>query len=103
MRCINDENGKVLFEDVEIKERRQRYCSNLLNGEGMEESRGRERECGERRIDPRECGHISKHKIEEALRKMHNGKTEGPDQIPVEVWKCLELSADLQQTVVTKV
>jgi len=38
MRCIRDENGKVLCEDDEIKERWQRYFSNLLNGEGMEDS-----------------------------------------------------------------
>jgi len=36
------------------------------------------------------CGHISKDEIKEVLRKMPNGKAEGPDQIPVEVWKCLD-------------
>ena len=41
VRCIKDENGKVLFENAEIKERWQRYFSNLLNGEGMEDSRSR--------------------------------------------------------------
>ena len=35
------------------------------------------------------CGHITKEEIKEALKKMANGKAEGPDQIPVEVWKCL--------------
>ena len=75
----------MLLKDVEIKERWQRYFSNLLNGEGIEDSRSRERECGERRTDLRECGHISKDEIKEALRKMPNGKAEGPDQIPVEV------------------
>jgi len=40
-------------------------------------------------VDPRECGHISKDEIKEAMRKMPNEKAEGPDQIPVEVWKCL--------------
>ena len=35
------------------------------------------------------CGRISKDEIKEALRKMPNGKAEGPDLIPVEVWKCL--------------
>jgi len=35
------------------------------------------------------CGHITKDEIKEALKKMTNGKAEGPDQIPVEVWKCL--------------
>ena len=51
VRCIRDENGKVLCEDDEIKERWQRYFSNLLNGEGMEDSRSKERECGERNAD----------------------------------------------------
>ena len=55
----------------------------------MEDSRSRERECGERIMDPRECGHISKDEIKEAIRKMPSGKAEVPDQIPVEVWKCL--------------
>ena len=30
-----------------------------------------------------------KDEIKDALKKMSNGKAEGPDQIPVEVWKCL--------------
>ena len=34
IRCIRDENDKVLFEDAEIKERWQRYFFNLLNGVG---------------------------------------------------------------------
>ena len=86
MRCIRDENGKVLFEDAEIKERWQKYFSNILNGEGMEDSRSRDREWGERSADPRECGLISKVEIREVMRKMPNGKAEGPDQMPVEVW-----------------
>jgi len=85
VRCIKDENGHVLFEDAEIKERWQRYFSNLLNGEGREDPRGRDRECGESRIDLREGGHINKDKIKEALRKTPNGKAKGPDQIPVEL------------------
>jgi len=81
--------GGVTFEDAAIKERWQRYFSNLLNGEGMEDSQSRERECGVRSADPRECGLISKVEIREVMRKMPNGKAEGPDEIPVEVWKCL--------------
>jgi len=56
MRCIEDENGHVLFEDAEIKERWQRYFFNLLNGEGREDPRGRDRECGDSRSDPRGGG-----------------------------------------------
>jgi len=72
-----------------IKERWQRYFFNQLNGVGIGDSRSREREGGERSPDPQECGHISKDEIKEAMRKMPNGKSVGPDQIPVEVWKCL--------------
>ena len=55
----------------------------------MENSRGRVGGSSERRQDPRVCGHIGKDEIKEALKKMTNGKAKGPDQIPVEMWKCL--------------
>ena len=45
----------------------------------MEDSRSRVREFSERRLDPQVCGHISKDEIKEALKKMTNGKEEGPD------------------------
>jgi len=85
VRCMKNENDQVLSEDAEIKERWQIYFSKPLNGEVMENVRSRERECSERRLDPQLCGHMSKDKIKEALKKMANGKVEGPDQIPVEV------------------
>jgi len=85
VRCINNDNGKVLFEDAEIMERWQRYFSKLLNGKVMEDSRSRDRECSERQFNPRRCGHITKDEIKEALKKMTNGKAEGTDQMPVEV------------------
>ena len=55
----------------------------------MEDSRRREKECSDRHLDSQVCGLISKDKIKETLKKMTNGKAEGPDQIPVEVLKCL--------------
>jgi len=55
----------------------------------IEDSRSRDRECSERQLDPRICGHITKDEIKEALKKMTNGKAEGLDQILVEGWKCL--------------
>jgi len=44
VRCIKDENGKVLTEDAKIKERWQMYFFKLLNGEVMEDSRSMNRE-----------------------------------------------------------
>ena len=86
VRYIKDENSEVLSEDAEIKERWQMYFSELLNGEVMEDFCSRNREYSERQLDLRMCGHITKDEIKEALKKMTNGKAEGP---PVEVWKCL--------------
>ena len=40
-------------------------------------------------LDPHICEPISKDETKESLRKMTNRKVEGPDQIPMEVWKCL--------------
>ena len=34
VRCIKDEEGKVLTEDADIRERWQRFFAKLLNGEG---------------------------------------------------------------------
>ena len=85
VRCIKDENDKVLSEDAEIKERWQRYFFNLLNGKVTEDSRSRERESRETNPDLRLGEPISKDEIKETLMKMSNGKAEGPDQIPVEV------------------
>ena len=51
--------------------------------------RSRSRESSESQLDPRFCEPINKDEINESLRKMRNGKVEGPDQITVEVWKYL--------------
>ena len=32
---------------------------------------------------------ISKEEVRETMKRMKNGKAVGPDDIPVEVWKCL--------------
>jgi len=89
VRCIKDEDVKVLYEDAEIKERWQRFFAKLLNGEELGVAYSRGGEGSDRLIDPRVCGHITKNEIKEALKKMANGKIEGPNQIPVEVWKYL--------------
>jgi len=65
------------------------YFSKLLNGEMMEDFQSRKRESSESELDPNFCESISKDEIKESLRKMTNGKVEGPDQTPMEVWECL--------------
>ena len=65
------------------------YFSKLLNDEMMEDFRNRSGEISESQLDLRFCEPISKDEIIESLRKITNGKAEGPDQIPMEVRKCL--------------
>ena len=40
-----------------------------------------------------EVERISKEEVRENMKRMKNGKAVGPDDIPVEVWKCLGESA----------
>ena len=35
IRCIKDENGKVLIEDTKLQERWKSYFYKLINGEGF--------------------------------------------------------------------
>jgi len=53
VRCIKDENGKVLFENADIKERWQMHFSKLLNDEVLEDFRIRSgvSESSERHLD----------------------------------------------------
>jgi len=85
VRCVKGEEGKVLIEDVEIKERWQRFFIKLLNRKGVREDPSGGEESSEQSADD----HITKEEIREALQKMSNGKAVGTDQIPVEVWKFL--------------
>jgi len=88
IRCIKGEDGKVLVEETEIKERWQRYFSRLFNGEN-EYSLRVDRGVREGHLNVRECSRISKEEVKEALRRMKSEKAVGPDLIPVEIWKCL--------------
>ena len=38
VRCIKDEDGRVLVEDAEVRERWKSYFCKLFNGEGLDVS-----------------------------------------------------------------
>ncbi len=42
------------------------------------------------KIKETETAPVTPEEVREAINKMKNGKATGPDNIPVEVWKCLE-------------
>ena len=66
LSCIKDENGRVLREDAEIKQRWQMYFSKLLNGEMMVDFRSRSRDSSESQLDPHFSEPISKDEIKDS-------------------------------------
>nr|XP_016481884.1 PREDICTED: uncharacterized protein LOC107802819 [Nicotiana tabacum] len=74
VRCIKDDDGRVLVEDSQIKRRWQTYFQKLLN------------EVGDRGIVARR---IKVEEIVGAMSKMCGGRVTGSDEIPIEFWKCV--------------
>ncbi|KAM2458816.1 hypothetical protein ACFX1W_007565 [Malus domestica] len=89
VRCIKDEDGKVLATENAVKDRWRGYFHNLFN-EGHERSAS----LGEL-SNSEECRNYSfyrrirKEEVVVALKKMKHRKAIGPDDIPIEVWKVL--------------
>ncbi|XP_019263866.1 PREDICTED: uncharacterized protein LOC109241567 [Nicotiana attenuata] len=87
VRCIKDEDGKVLTGDDQIKRRWQTYFQKLLN-----EVRDQDIALGELRNagSPQDfsyCRPIEVEEVMEAMHKMSRGRATGPDEIPVELWR----------------
>ena len=84
IKQIKDERGVVIGQERDILIRWKDYFEKLLN----EENERLIRDDG----DPNDqfVGEVTRQEVERALKKMTNGKSIGPDGIPVEVWKVLE-------------
>jgi len=91
VRCIKDEDGRALVEDVVVQERWQGYFCKLFNGEGLdvEGDLSTEHVAGEEQQNYGSGQPITREEVKEALRKMKSDKAVGPDNIPVYVWKSL--------------
>ncbi|XP_071686886.1 uncharacterized protein [Rutidosis leptorrhynchoides] len=89
IKFIKDESGHTIVKEDEIRKRWEWYFSSLFVGGGP----GRQE-------DPRDsgigqfqnnsfCRRIRHEEVRLALRKMGRNKAVGPDQIPIEAWRCL--------------
>ena len=56
----------------------------------MNEKNNRDPRTEEAEVVNEEVNCISRVEVKNTLRKMKKGKTVGPDELPVEVWKCME-------------
>ncbi|KAK9095307.1 hypothetical protein Scep_026776 [Stephania cephalantha] len=86
VRCIKDENQNVLTREEDIKERWRSYFDSLFN-DGQVDTIIDENPHQERNVNY--TRNIRIVEVKEALKRMKIGKACGPDEIPIEVWKCL--------------
>ena len=81
---MKDKDGNVMTDEKSVLRIWKEYYMGLMNEENERERRGYDGE----RVNL-EVESISKEEVRENMQRMKNGKAVGPDDIPVEVWKCL--------------
>ncbi|KAK3569470.1 hypothetical protein QTP86_031432 [Hemibagrus guttatus] len=84
VRVIKDRDGRVLTSEESVQRRWKEYFEELMNEENEREKRVEGVNSVEQKVDK-----IRKDEVKKALKRMKSGKAVGPDDIPVEVWKCL--------------
>ena len=84
VKVIKDSDGRLLTDQESILNRWQEYFKDLMNVEN-----NRERREGEIGTNDEEVDWITEEEVKAAMRRMKNGKSVGPDGIPIEAWKCL--------------
>ena len=84
VRVIKDENDNVMVNSEAVLKRWKEYFEKLMNEENNREPRTEETE-----VVNEEVNCVSKEEVKNALRRMKKGKAVGPDELPVEVWKCM--------------
>ena len=84
VRVIKDENGKVMVNSEAVLKRWKEYFEKLMNEENNREPRTEEPE-----VVKEEVNCVSREEVKNALRRMKKGKAVGPDELQVEVWKCM--------------
>ncbi|KAK3539360.1 hypothetical protein QTP70_003845 [Hemibagrus guttatus] len=75
---------RVLTSEESVQRRWKEYFEELMDEENEREKRVEGVNSVEQKVDK-----IRKDEVRKALKRMKSGKAVGPDDIPVEVWKCL--------------
>ena len=84
VRVTKNENGNVMVNSEAVLKRWKEYFEKLMNKENNRDPRTEEAE-----VVNEEVNYISREEVKNALRSMKKGKVVGPDELPVEVWKCI--------------
>ena len=83
VRVIKNKNGNVMVNSEAVLKRWKEYFEKLMNEENNREPRTEEPE-----VVNEEVNCVSR-EVKNALRRMKKNKAVGPDELPVEVWKCM--------------
>ena len=84
VRVIKDENSNVMVNLEAVLKRWKEYFEKLMNEENNRDPRTEEAE-----VINEEVNCVSREEVKNAVRRMKKGKAVGPDELPVEVWKCM--------------
>ena len=84
VRVIKDENGNVMVNSEAVLKRWKEYFEKLMN-----EENNREPKIEEVEVVNEEVICVSREEVKNAVRRMKKGKAVGPDELPLEVWKCM--------------
>ncbi|GJT07059.1 retrovirus-related pol polyprotein LINE-1, partial [Tanacetum coccineum] len=88
VRFIKDGDGRTIVNEDAIRRRWKEYFFDLFNGQRS----GRTEEVDSIGTNPQYncyCSRIRHTEVKEALWKMGRNKAVGPDEIPIEAWRCL--------------
>ncbi|XP_075076873.1 uncharacterized protein LOC142163482 [Nicotiana tabacum] len=85
VKCIKDEEGRVLMEEAQIRRRWQTYFHKLLNEEGDRNIVLGDLEHSEDHRNFRYCRRIRVDEVERVMHKMHMGRAIGLDEIPIRI------------------
>ncbi|XP_037772666.1 uncharacterized protein LOC119568277 [Penaeus monodon] len=83
IKQMKDENGNIIRTEQGNIKRWEEYFSKLLNEENERLIRG------DGDANQAAVLQISRIEVQQALKKMENGKATGPDGIPIEAWKAM--------------
>ena len=84
VRVLKNENDNVMVSSEAVLKRWKEYFEKLINEENDREPKTEEAEVVNEKVN---C--VSREEVKNALRRMKKGKTVGPVELPVEVWKCM--------------
>ena len=84
VKVIKDGCSNVVVSSVAGFKRWKEYFEKLMNKENDRETRTEKAE-----VVNEEVNCFSREEVKKTLRRIKKGKAVGPDELPVEIWKCM--------------